>query len=604
MQESTSQFIPDEKIREIRETSSIVDVISDYISLKKVGVNHKGLCPFHNEKTPSLYVNENKRFFHCFGCGTSGDVFAFLMKHDNLSFAEAVRLLAKRYGIHLPEKPLNSRDRQRLSERESLFSINEAVANLYHGLLLNDPRAAKARQYLSQRGIGAETIQEHRIGFAPDSWDTVAQHLKSMALSPVLAGKLGLIVSKSGGQYYDRFRNRVMFPIWNVSRNIIGFGGRVIGQEEPKYLNSPESVVYNKGQNLYGLQSAGHYIQKEGRAIIVEGYLDMLTLHQAGIKNTVAALGTALTEHQIQLLKRYTGDIITVFDADPAGEKAMARSLEPFLHNGISPRVIVLPKGEDPDSFVQKQGGAAFQEKIAGAGFLLDFVIERIIARHDISSPRGKVAVCDETVALLGQIADRMERDLYEQKIARRIGVSQAQIRSRSAGLPAKKTEAQAAPAKQESATGQANNAELIILKILIAHPECIVRINDDIFEDFTQPDLKQLGVFITSSCRQEGGLDIRQLVESLDGQPMQKLLAQTAFFDNPPDDPAKALDDCMRAVRLQKLAGEKKRVSMLLKQAEAARDECASVAYQQQYVQLVEEQKKITKSTLLFLQG
>ncbi len=193
------------------------------------------------------------------------------------------------------------------------------------------------------------------------------QHLKSTSRSPSLAAKLGLIVSKSGGQYYDRFRNRILFPIWNASRNIIGFGGRIIDQGEPKYLNSPESVVYNKRQNLYGLQSAVQHIQKEGSAIIVEGYLDVLTLHQAGIKNTVAALGTALTEHQIQLLKRYTGDIITVFDADPAGEKAMARSMEPFLNNGISPRAIVLPKGEDPDSFVHNQGGAAFREKIAGS---------------------------------------------------------------------------------------------------------------------------------------------------------------------------------------------------------------------------------------------
>ncbi len=604
MQESTAHFIPDEKIREIRETSSIVEVISDYIGLKKVGVNHKGLCPFHNEKTPSFHVNENKRFFHCFGCGTSGDVFAFLMKHDNLSFAEAARLLAKRYGIHLPEKPLNSHDRQRQSERESFFSINESVAQLYHRLLLSDARAAKARDYLSQRGIGAEIIQEHCIGFAPDNWDTVVQYLKSTTFSPALACKIGLIVSKSGGQFYDRFRNRIIFPIWNVSRNIIGFGGRVIGQGEPKYLNSSESVIYNKGQNLYGLQSAGHHIQKEGGAIIVEGYLDVLTLHQAGIKNTVAALGTALTEHQIQLLKRYTADIITVFDADPAGEKAMARSLEPFLHNGISPRVIVLPKGEDPDSFVRSQGGEAFQKKIAGAGFLLDFVIERIIARHDIASPRGQVAVCDEAAVLLGQITDPMERDLYEQKIARRIGVSQAQIRSRGAGLPAQKTGAQTAPAKQESATGPAKNAEVLILKILIAHPDYIMRISEDVFEGFTHPDLKKLGLFITESCRKAGGLDIPHLVESLDGQPLQKLLAEMAFFENPSNDPAKELDDCMRAVRLQKLAGEKKRVGLLLKQAEAARDESASVQYQQQYVQLVEEQKKINKGALHFLQS
>lgn len=590
MQETTTQHIPDEKIREIRETSSIVEVISDYIGLKKIGVNHKGLCPFHNEKTPSFYVNDVKRFFHCFGCGTSGDVFAFLMKHDNLSFAEAARLLAKRYGIHLPEKPLNSLERQRLSERESFYKINEAVAQLYHRLLLQDGRAAGAREYLASRGLGADITKEYSIGFAPDSWDTVVQYLKSTSFSPELAAKLGLTISKGGGQYYDRFRNRIMFPIWNVSRNIIGFGGRVIGQGEPKYLNSPESVVYNKRQNLYGLQSAGHHIQKDGRAIIVEGYLDALTLHQAGIKNTVAALGTALTEHQIQLLKRYSADIITVFDADQAGEKAMARSLEPFLKNGVSPRVIVLPKGEDPDSFVRQQGGEAFKKKIAGAGFLLEFVIERIISRHDIASPRGKVAVCDEIAPLLGQIADSLERELYEQQVARRIGISQAQIRSRG---PAQKAAPEAARSLKESATGSAGSAELLIIKLLVANPEYLNRIDGNIFEDFTQLDLKNLGRAIIDMYRSGGALDIPRLSESIAEPAQKQLLAQVSFFENQPEEPVRALEDCIRALYLKKLAEEAKSISSGIKQAEAARDEAAVIALQQRHLQLKTERQK-----------
>ena len=593
MQETTIQFIPDEKIREIRETSSIVEVISDYIGLKKVGINHKGLCPFHNEKTPSFYVNDSKRFFHCFGCGTSGDVFAFLMKHDNLSFTEAARLLAKRYGIHLPEKPLNSLERQRLSERESFFKINEAASQLYHRILLQDSRAAAAREYLASRGLGADIIKDHCIGFAPDSWDTVLQYLKSTSFSPELATRLGLTISKGGGQYYDRFRNRIMFPIWNVSRNIIGFGGRVIGQGEPKYLNSPESVVYNKRHNLYGLQSAGHYIQKDGRAIIVEGYLDALTLHQAGIKNTVAALGTALTENQIQLLKRYSADIITVFDADQAGEKAMARSLEPFLKNGVSPRVIVLPKGEDPDSFVRRQGGAAFQEKIDKAGFLLEFVIERIIARHDIASPRGKVAACDEILPLLGQIADSLERDLYEQQVARRIGISQAQISSRGSGRPMQKTVQEAAAPPKETATGSAGGAELLIIKLLVANPEHLNSLDGNIFEDFTQPDLRDLGRLLTEWYRGSGALDIAQLSASIAEPAQKQLLARVSFFENPPEDPVKALEDCIRALYLKKLAEEAKSISRGIKQAEAARDEAAVIALQQRHLQLKTERQK-----------
>ncbi len=599
MQETRAQLIPDEKIREIRETSSIVEVISDYIALKKVGVNHKGLCPFHNEKTPSFHVNDSKRFFHCFGCGTSGDVFAFLMKHDNLGFAEAVRLLAKRYGIDLPEKPLNSRERQRLSERESFFKINEAVAQMYHRLLLKDGRAAGARQYLAKRGLGQEIIQEHCIGFAPESWDTAVQYVKSTSFSPELAARLGLIISKGGGKYYDRFRSRILFPIWNASRNIIGFGGRIIGQGEPKYLNSPESAVYAKKQNLYGLQSAGRHIQKADRAIIVEGYLDALTLHQAGIKNTVAALGTALTERQIQLLKRYSVNIITVFDADQAGEKAMARSLEPFLKNGGAPRVIVLPEGEDPDSFVRQQGGEALQEKIEKAGYLLDFVIERIIARHDIASPRGKVAACDEIVPLLGQLADSLEREQYEEKIGRRIDISPAQLRSRAAARSDRTAAPGPAPAAKENATGSAGNAELLIVKLLVANPDCLQRIDGNIFEDFTQPDLKYLGLALTDMYRDRGMLDIPQLAETI-AEPHQKpLLAQVSFFENQPEEPAKALEDCIRALYLKKLAEEARGISSRIKQAEAAGDESAIIALQQRHLQLKTERQKWTRFKL-----
>lgn len=593
MQEKTTQYIPDEKIREIRETSSIVEVISDYIGLKKVGANHKGLCPFHNEKTPSFYVNDIKRFFHCFGCGASGDVFAFLMKHDNLSFAEAARLLAKRYGITLPEKPLNSRERQRLSERETFFKINEAVAQLYHGLLQQDARAAAAREYLASRGLGAGTIDEHEIGFAPDSWHTVTQYLKGTSFSPQLAARLGLVVDKGGGRYYDRFRGRIMFPIRNTSRNVIGFGGRVIGRGEPKYLNSPESVIYNKRQNLYGLHSAGQHIQRNGRAIIVEGYLDALTLYQAGIKNAVAALGTALTEHQIQLLKRYSADIITVFDADQAGEQAMARSLEPFLKNGVAPRVIVLPQGEDPDSFVRRQGGGAFREEIEKAGYLLDFVIERIIARHDLASPRGTAGACDDIAPLLRQIADSLERDLYEQQVARRIGISPAQLRSRVPGRQAQKPGRAATPQARESATGSDGSAELLIIKLLVAHPENLGRIDGSLFENFAQPDLRDLGLALAGMYRGSGSLDIAQLSESLADQRQKQLLARACFFENQPQEPVKALEDCIRALHLKKLAGEAKKISSGIKQAEAARDDAAVTALQQRHLQLKAERQQ-----------
>ena len=382
MPESRANLIPEDAIRSIRESCSIVDVISDYVSLKKTGINHRGLCPFHSEKTPSFFVNESRRTFYCFGCSEHGDVFAFLMKRENMSFMEAVRHLAQRCGISLPERRLSPQEAARLEEREELFAITAEAARIYAELLQKDPRAGRARQYLSERGISAGTIETFEIGFAPDAWDTLTGRLRAKGVSLEKAQEIGLLASRKDGGYYDRFRNRVIFPIRNSARQVIGFGGRIIDQGEPKYLNSPESSIYSKRGSLYGLPLASQHISRENRVLVVEGYLDAITLYQAGILNVVAALGTALSEQHIQLLRRYSQNIIMVFDADTAGENAMVRSLEPFLAAQLTPRFILLPTGEDPDSFVKHNGPEKFKDYMDNAGPVLDHVIEKTIQNH------------------------------------------------------------------------------------------------------------------------------------------------------------------------------------------------------------------------------
>jgi len=598
--ETAPTFIPDEKIREIREASSIVELISEYVRLKKTGVNYKGLCPFHQEKTPSFVVNENKKIFHCFGCHASGDIFTFLMKHENMGFQEAARLLAKRYGIQLPEKPLSPQQKKHFSEREALFGINERVAAFYHNLLLHDERCKKARDYLEKRGISKDTIQHYRLGCAPNSWDTAVGYLRSEKASLLQASKLGLIVSKGQGRYYDRFRNRIIFPICNVSHHVVGFGGRIIDAGEPKYLNSPESVIYNKRHNLYGIDTAAQHIQKEDRAVVVEGYFDLLTLHQNGIKSAVAPLGTALTEQQIKILKRYTQNIITIFDADASGEKAMIRSLEPFLHTDISPRLVLLPEGEDPDSYMRKNGMQVFLDHISKSGLLLDFVIEKIIQKHDIVSPRGKRNACDEIVPLLKEVSDTLERNLYIQKIAQRLNIKDTDILSRLERVQQQKNGPEISGQKRardrESPSGSQGNAEYLLLKLIISFPDEVVSIIDNgaFLEELTDTNLKELGLLLCRVYNEQGTLDPAHLMGLIENGQWKQVLAESSCDDIQTTDPVKLLENYIRAMRLKRNSQQQREVNNLLKQAEAQHEEALTRKYIRQNQDLLQEKRRI----------
>ncbi len=597
MADTFSNFIPEETIREIRETCSIVEVISQYVSLKKVGRNHKGLCPFHNEKTPSFVVSEDKNFFHCFGCGASGDVFSFLMKHDGLNFQEAVKILADRTGVVVPQKPLSPREKKQKSEREKLFEINETAAQLYHERLLDDRRAAEARRYLQNRGISRETIEAFRLGFAPNSWETIAGSLENDARALQLALKAGLIISKKSGQYYDRFRNRIMFPIFNVSRRIIGFGGRIIGSGEPKYLNSPESAVFSKRHNLYGLHAAGEAVRREGAAILVEGYFDVLTMYQNGLKNTVAALGTSLTEQQAGILRRYTPDIVAVFDADSAGEKAMIRSLEPFQKQGVAARLVMLPEGDDPDSYVRRHGAGAFSERIEKAGLLFDYVIESVLQRHDLTSPEGIVSACREIAPLLKNIEDTFKRELYVQKLSQRLGVRETRL------LDILADKNKGVPAPTEKNTVSLKNAEHTIVQLLIAKPALLQAIDaDELINDFSSSDLSAIVAALREMHRQTGVIDIPGLVEKLSDNTQRQLVAQLSVQEEFPEETVnKAFEDCVRDIRLKKTDRKLNKVSALLKQAEATKNNDLSLRYLREKQSLLREQKGIRNLKINF---
>jgi DNA primase len=403
-------MIKQEKISQIRERASIVEVVSDYVTLKKAGRNYMGLCPFHSEKTPSFTVSEEKGIFHCFGCNTGGGVFQFLMQIDKLSFPEALERVAKRYGIVIEQSERGPASRQ-TNERESLYRINERAASNYQTMLAGHPEAKAARDYLKTRGVDEATARRFMIGYAPRTGSGLADMLKKEGLSVQDALRLGLLGQRDPGRFYEKFFARLMFPIADAAGKIVGFGGRVLDQGLPKYLNSSETPLFHKGATVYGLLQAKEGIRKADRVVLVEGYLDVIALAQHEIDYAIATLGTALTPNHLRALARYTKNIIALFDGDEAGRKAAARSFEIFVEAGLLGRGAFLPRGEDPDTYVRKHGKAALEVIINGAVPLADYYFSWLEQRHG-ATLEGKSRTASEISRVLAKIINPFEADL------------------------------------------------------------------------------------------------------------------------------------------------------------------------------------------------
>jgi DNA primase len=434
---------PPALLDEIRASTDVVDLVGRFVNLRKAGTNWKGLCPFHAEKTPSFMVNARKGIFHCFGCGAGGDAFGFLMRMDRLTFPEAVRALAKTAGVALPE----DRGPRQDSGREELYRVMELAAQ-YYGEALWRPGGERARQYLERRGIDAEVAKGFRLGYAPEGWDSLLGFLQAERIPAEALVTAGLAVRReSGSGHYDRFRGRLIFAIRDVQGRVVAFGGRAFGDEMPKYLNSPETPIYTKGNLLYGVDLARGAIRERNRALLVEGYVDCLMAHQHGFTETVAALGTAFTPAQLGLLRRLCEEVVTFFDADAAGQKAAERAaelLEPTASSlawgvtragsleGGNPfrlKVALLPTGYDPDSFLREQGAGAFRERIAAARSLLAYALERAIADPDgASGPRARANAFARVALMLAKVADAEEAIVLSREAGIKLGVDPAQL--------------------------------------------------------------------------------------------------------------------------------------------------------------------------------
>jgi DNA primase len=421
-------MIPEEKVNEVRDRAGILEIVSDYVVLRKSGANYQGLCPFHGEKTPSFNVNPGRGIFHCFGCGVGGNVFSFVMRMEGLAFPDAVRFLARRVGVEIEERPLSADEARRKTEREQLFEINGLAADFYRAQLLSDPAAAKARQYLERRGVRPETSETYRLGYAVGSRDALVRHLERKRVPLELAERLGIVRQGERGGWLDLFRNRLIFVIADPQGRVCGFGGRVLDDGLPKYINSPESPIYRKSEVLFGADLAKGAMRELGAAIVVEGYFDQLGLYQAGVRNVVATCGTALTPGHVKLLSRYAQRCYLLFDGDKAGQKATFRAMELCFQENFPARVITLPEGEDPDSFVTGQGAEAFagaqERSVPVFEYYLDVVLQQAGQGLD-----GRVRVAGEIAQTLAKVANPIERELCEREAAKRLGIDRAVLR-------------------------------------------------------------------------------------------------------------------------------------------------------------------------------
>jgi len=573
----TNGFLSEEKVSEIRDRSSILEVVSDYVNLKKAGKNYKGLCPFHSEKTPSFMVNEEKQIFHCFGCGAGGDVFTFLMKVGNFSFPQAVEELAKRYGVRLPPRELSPAKKKEMDKREILFQINQMASEYFHDLLSRRREGEEGRRYLSQRGMSEEIIKEHRLGYSLERWDGLVQHLQEKKVSLELARELGLIFPKkregrydSTSSWYDAFRGRILFPIFDLHQRVVGFGGRLIKEGEPKYLNSPESSLYHKGEILYGLQVAKGYIPGKDCVIIVEGYFDLLTLHQFGLKHSVAALGTALTAQHVHILKRYTKNLITVFDADVAGVQASLRALPLFLEEEVSGKTIILPKDEDPDEFLRKGNLEEFEKRAINAVSLIDFFFERLMKTHDTKSIDGKVKVAEEGMALIDKIPNKIRKNFYTKTLAERLDLPESLLmeRLRSSSKDRSKGEEDF---KKRPVEGSFPKSEEMVVRLMIHHPELIPTITEEgILREFESPVLQKMAENLEGLYQQRRRLDLTEALGCFE-EDLKERLCEFAFQESDLEagDREKILKDCIEKIRKKRLKRDEGEILKRIKEAE-----------------------------------
>ena len=583
----------------MRDSVDIYDVVSGYVSLKKAGKNWLGLCPFHSEKTPSFNVNPAKQIFHCFGCGVGGDAFKFLELQEGLNFPEAVKQLASRAGITLPESRPRADEKKSDDERKALLKIIAEAAD-YFLRELEGPAGSAARAYLAKRGLTETVIRDFSLGYARPEWDGLLKHLRQKGHPPTLLEKAGLIVKRSEGEgHYDRFRGRIIFPIRDISGHVIAFGGRVMDDSLPKYLNSPETPLYSKSNVLYCLDQAKEPARKQGYFIIVEGYLDAIACHQYGAKNAVATLGTALTDGHLRLMRRFAQKLMLIFDPDPAGVKATLRGFELFAGSGMKVNVVSLPDGDDPDTFLKKNGYEAFASCLKGSVKFMDFVLGQVVRSGSTASIDEKVEQAGEMLGFIAKLPSGIERDHYLKRTAEALDVDEGLLRQEMT----KQRTAHAGPRERTAAgtpphKGQRPRAEEMLIHLMLRDETIARSLSEQITpEDFTDPLYRRAAERIFSVMKSGGELHPRSLAVPGDDE-LGRLIShysvleiaysdQTGTDQNQKVSLEKTCADCVDRIRQHGSAKRMKSLLAAIHEAESRGDRERLRSLQEELVQI-----------------
>ena len=572
----------DETIEEVRQANDIVDVISQYVHLKRSGRNFFGLCPFHNEKSPSFSVSPDKQIFHCFGCGVGGNVFTFLTKIEGINFVEAVQTLAERANIQLPTFE-NNVDKEKEELKAKVYKVNEFTAEYYHENLYK-PTAKIAQEYVKQRKLTNDTLKSFRIGFS-GKFNELYQALKKEGFEDPEILESGLVNKNENGTYIDRYRNRLMFPICDGRGRVIAFGGRVLDDSKPKYINSPENIVFSKGRNLFGLNVAKKSEEIKKKLLIVEGYMDVISLHQRGIKNVVAPLGTALTQQQGWLLRRTSEQIILSFDSDEAGLNAKIRAIDILQNMGCDIRVLMLEGAKDPDEFIVKYGNARFKNAIDKALSIVEFKVRLLKRNLDLNNTSDKIKFLNEIAKLISKIDNNIEKEVYIEKIAKEYEISKEAIYAEVNKLSYDKNQSEKILEKskpvvrhikenKEQVPETIKRRENTVLAILLNGDLNIFQIikQNIKLEDFKDETNKEIVKKLYEEF-EKGNSNINGIIDTLEEEE-QNHITEILADDYEINDVEKAIDDVIRAYDKDRLNERKFKILELLESSEIPQEE------------------------------
>jgi DNA primase len=593
-------MITQEKIAEIRARASVVEVISDCVTLKKVGRNHVGLCPFHGEKTPSFTVNDEKGIFHCFSCKAGGSVFNFLMQHDHLSFPEAVECVGKRYGIAVERVGKNSNSGEE-ADREALYRLNEYAAANYHRVLFNDVVGKRALEYLKKRGIEESIARRFMLGFAPPYGAGLLDIIKKEKLSLKDSLRLGLIGQREGKRFHEKFFDRLIFPIVNAGGKVIGFGGRVLEQGIPKYLNSSDTPLFRKGSTLYGLFHAKEAIRKKDRAVVVEGYLDVIALHQYGVDYAVATLGTALTVEHVRALSRYTKNIVAFFDGDDAGSRAAERSFEIFVEAGLLGRAAFLPNGEDPDTFIRGRGKEAAEELLDRSVPLADYYFSRLEQRYG-KTLEGKSRIAEEVSRLLQKVRTPFEVDLLIARAVDSLGIREEFFRKPlQSSLPAKAPSIANRRLSSSDLGNRDDVAERSLITLILRYPRIAGYVfGDTDVQQWVGSAWREIVDLIRADWQEHGNVDVGRIVHAFDSDMAAQIAGLAIEGETIPEtESQKMADDCIAHLRRKYMREQERNLRIAIRTAEEQKDENATRERILEWQEIVRKERQLDRRKL-----